>query len=482
MRRNIILIRPIPMKREHYQFGKSAIPFGLLYLAEALIGDGYNVNIIDNKDLTATLIDVGKFTNLSTIAFGISTMSGSQLENAMQIATELKKTYKSIPIIWGGVHPTYCTKQTIESDLVDYVIFGEGERSLPMLLKLILNNKFNDNIAYPGIARKINDKISIGPNIGYTSLSKKCFNIPYHLVDMNMYCRKLNIGADREFFVWTSRGCPFKCRFCSNSNTIWSNRRVRLHSIENIVNDVKILTERFGADLINFSDENFILSEERLISIFDALRHEGIKTKYKFTGRVDQLLKLRRTTYEMLKEEGVICIGFAPESGSQKILNYMGKGITVNQIYEINEILSVHGFFKSTNILIGTPEETKDDLYLTLKLVCYLARSSINYPSPFPFSLNKYIPLPGTEMYLDAINKGFKPPQDLEDWTYFDFEDIERTLARIRPWITPEYYYQYFSKAISLIENLNDSMQGLGSDREKIKKNIRQYACCVSSG
>ena len=72
-------------------------------------------------------------------------MSGSQLENAMQIATELKKTYKSIPIIWGGVHPTCCIKETIESDLVDYVIFGEGEQSLPMLLKLIINNEFNDN-------------------------------------------------------------------------------------------------------------------------------------------------------------------------------------------------------------------------------------------------------------------------------------------------------------------------------------------------
>lgn len=478
MRSNIILIRPIPMKREHYQFGKPAIPFGLLYLAEALMGDGYHVNIIDNKDLTATLIDVDKFTDSSTVAFGIFTMSGSQLENAMQIATELKKTYKGIPIVWGGVHPTCCIKETIESDLVDYVIFGEGERSLPMLLKLIINNEFNDNIDYPGIARKVNDKISIGPNIGYTPLSKKCFNIPYHLVDMNMYYRKLNIGADREFLVWTSRGCPFQCRFCSNANTIWSNRRVRLHSIENIVNDVRILIERFGADLINFSDENFILSEKRLISIFDALRHEGIKVKYKFTGRVDQLLKLKTTTYEMLKEEGVICIGFAPESGSQKILNHMGKGITINQIYEINEILSLHGFFKSTSFLVGTPEETKEDLYLTLKLVCNLARTSMN--CPFPFSLNKYIPLPGTEMYLDAINKGFKPPQHLEDWIHFDFEDIEMTLSRIRPWITPEYYYHYFSKAIGLIEDLNDSMQGSGSDREQIYKNINQIEAIIS--
>lgn len=457
------------MKGEDYDGGKFSLPFGLLYLAESLINANYNVDIIDTKDNDSVLKEVDKLIRPSTIAIGISTMSGSQLRNSIQVAETLKKRYEDIPIIWGGVHPTCLTTQTLESDLVDYVIFGEGEKSLPLLLKFI-EHGFDDRIDYPGIARKIKNRNSIGPDIGYTNL-RRLFNLPYHLIYMDMYSRKLNIGCEREFYVWTSRGCPFRCRFCSNSSSIWPNTRVRLHPIQNIINDIKTLIKKYRADLIHFADQNFILNEKRLLNIFNALNYEGINLKYRFSGRVDQLLKLSHSTFILLKEAGVINISFASESGSQKVLDYMGKGITVEQIYEINDILTEHGFFKSTNFLVGTPGETKDDLKLTLKLICDLAKSSID--SPYPFSVYKYIPLPGTEMYSDAIKLGFRPPERLEDWVYFDFSDMEQSLATVRPWINIDYY-NYLSKATSLVENLNYSMIGINSDISKINENINK--------
>ena len=90
MSRHIIFIRPLPMKREEYNQGKLVLPFGLLFLSESLINNGYNVDIIDSSN-GELLRDVERIINDSTLAIGISTMSGTQLANAIQIAMQLKK-------------------------------------------------------------------------------------------------------------------------------------------------------------------------------------------------------------------------------------------------------------------------------------------------------------------------------------------------------------------------------------------------------
>ena len=466
--KHVIIIRPLPME-DILKDGKLHPPLGSLYLARSLIDSGYYVSLIDQPN-EETLQEIQKIVSKHTIGFGISSMSGTQLKNALIIAGKLKSKYPDIPLIWGGVHATSLPEQTLKHPLVDYIVWGEGEEIFPVLLNAIQSNNLDSLNEIPGIGFENGDKPVLNLKSGYTDLGK-IFNLPYDLLDMNRYARELVLGAKRAFPILTSRGCPYKCRFCSNSSRDWPNK-VRFHTIDHIVNDIRNLVEEYRADLITFNDENFLLSEKRFIKILEALKSEGITVKLRFAARIDQLLKLKETTWELMKNSSVVNIGIAPESGSQKILDYMGKNLNLDQVYQADDLINKFGFYKSFNFLICTPEETKEDLNLTLKLVSNLARSSLDSPYPFG-TLHKYIPLPGTEMYYDAIESGFVPPDILDDWTRFDFENLDKTRDTVRPWISKDYFI-YVNTAINLIEKLNLSMKGQGADKKVILDNIKE--------
>lgn len=463
-KKHIIIIRPFPMKNE-LRIETLSIPLGPLYLAHSLLNSGYKVSIVDANNEEA-LDQIDKEFSEDTLCFGISTMSGTQLKNAVFIAKKLKEKYPSIPLVWGGVHVTALPKETLENELVDYIVWGEGEDTTPILLNAIKNNDLDSLEGVAGIGFKKNNKLFIGKNSGYTSL-EQYFKLPYYLLDMDRYIRGLMIGATREIPIWTSRGCPFGCKFCSNSSKTWPNTKVRFHTIEHVVNDVKTLVGRYGIDMITFGDENFFWNEKRLVDILKGIRKEGIFVKYRFLTRIDLLLKIKEETWQVLKDNGLAAIVTGPESGSQRILDYMGKGITVEQIYKVDQLLTKYEFYKTYNILICTPEETREDLNLSLKLILDLASTSTN--SPYPIALNKYIPLPGTEIYEDAIKKGFKSPKNLDEWGKFDFEDIDKTRGIVRPWIFDQDF-SYIQEAISLVDKLNNEFKGPKANLESINR------------
>lgn len=252
---------------------------------------------------------------------------------------------------------------------------------------------------------------------------------------------------------------------------------MRNHSIEHIVRDAGILHRKYGADCINFADEGFLQNERRFVQLLKSIRNEGIQVTFRFSARIDILLRLHQETWELMKEYGVIGITTAPESGSQRMLNYMGKGITLGQIYKADALLTKYKMFKSFNILVCTPSETIEDLKATLLLLCNLAETSKYCPSPLG-TLHKYIPLPETKMFEDAIAKGFKPPDKLEDWGYFDFEDVRGTRSIVRPWLL-ECDYDYIEMATALVEKLNNEFIGEGANEGLIDQRIRDIRSII---
>ncbi|HAZ10624.1 MAG TPA: hypothetical protein DCY56_05925 [Candidatus Omnitrophica bacterium] len=473
----VIIINPLPLLS---QMRNSALflPLGALYIADALLDAGYNVSII-NTDNEKALAEIKKIISKNLLCFCISTMSGTQLINAVVIAKALKTKYIGVPLIWGGPHITALPRQTLESNLVDYICWGEGEETISPLLDSIKSNNNASLFNMPGIGFKNKKSIIVGKNAGYSYLLK-IFHLPYHLLDMSKYSRQLAIGAEKEFPILTSRGCPFRCKFCSNSSVLWPNTKIRFHTIDNIVNDIKTLVREYGADMITFADDGFLYSEKRLINILSAVREEGIVVKYRFAARADLLLKLKEETFSFMKEHGVVAIGFAPESGSQKILDYLGKNITIEQIYRIDRVLSRYKFYKNYNFMVCSPRETMEDLKLTLRMILDLARTSMYSPYPFG-TLFKYIPLPGTELYEDAIKFGFKPPQTLNQWGEFDHRDIFDSIDRVRPWARKKNLV-YMQKAIELVERLNFQMIGEGYDKRVVSEIFKEMDNLIERG
>lgn len=464
MSRLVVIVNPLPMHTKML-CGSLYMPYGPLYLAESLMRHGYQPVIINDTN-DATVERIAELPE-PPLCVGISTMSGRQLANAIAIAKELKMFFPGMPLVWGGVHGTALPEQTSQSELVDILVCGEGEDVFPKVVKAIEDDNIESLVGTPGIGMRDGDKTIIGDNSGYTDISSRAIAVPYELLDMPRYSRELLIGPRREYPVWTSRGCPFRCRFCSNGSKTWPNTKMRFHSIEHVVKDVHTLHFQYGADCITFADEGFLQNQDKFLSLLQAIKDDGISVKYRFSARVDLLLRLRDSTWEALKEYGVIGISTAPESGSERVLKSMGKGITLNQIYAVDNLLTKHGFFKAFNVLICTPDETIDDIRDTMRMLLNLAKTSTYCPYPLG-TLHKYIPLPGTEMFDDAIKRGLQPPNRLEEWVDYDIEDAMGRRSSVRPWIT-DADSQFINKAIIAMESLNNCFTGPSADDAAIE-------------
>lgn len=460
-----VLIYP-PVNINMYT-GAAAIPLGGLYLADALFKQGFSVAILDGstEDTRSRLRNlVGR----RTMAIGVSALSGVQLRNALILANNMRRDYPGIPIIWGGSHVTAVPQQTLASDLVDYIVWGEGEVPLPQLLSSI--RRGGGGLAdVSGIGYKTNGRHYLNPTRGYTALNDP-FHLPYHLLDMERYARKLSIGLQRCFSVFSSRGCPFHCRFCSNPSSTWSNRRMRYHPVEHILGDISVLVDQYRADGITFGDENFFVHEKKVVEICQALIAARFGVAFRAAGRADLLSRLRESTWRLLKDAGFVGIAVGVESGSQRMLDIMGKGTTLAQIRRTDELLTDYGFYKTYNFLTCVPGEDVDDVKATLKLIVELARTS--HTSPYPFgTLHKYIPLPGTELYDVAIQHGLIPPTSVDGWANFDFVDFMEASRVVRPWLGG-HMLRFVNRANELIEDLNGSFIGRELDKHEVSQKI----------
>ena len=103
------------------------LPIGGLYLAHSLLKSDFDINIINEFDYEDIISSIDRSVSDTTVAFGLSVVSGRVIDDALKIAKYLRNTYPGRPIIWGGPHPSALPEQTLESNLVDYVIAGEGE-------------------------------------------------------------------------------------------------------------------------------------------------------------------------------------------------------------------------------------------------------------------------------------------------------------------------------------------------------------------
>ncbi len=443
-------------------------PLGGLYLAESLIRKGYTVSIIDD-DIEECFRHLRTIISDDTIAIGISSMSGTQLENALKIAGFIKDSFSNIPVIFGGAHATALPKQTLDCDLVDYIVYGEGEQSLPYLLEAIKSGSELKNI--DGIGYKTKNKVIINDKIDYTPLSNRIYSLPYHLIDTGSYSRKLNIGVNKCFRVYSSRGCPFRCRFCSNSSILWPNTKIRYHTIEHVLKDISTLANQYGADCITFADEIFIFDEKRLIDICKAIITNGMNwIKYRASARIDTISRLHEDTFLLMKKAGFVGINIGIESGSEKVLSILGKNYKLDKIYSVDETLSRHGFYKTYNFMTCVPGENIEDVKDTVTLMLNLFESSKYCPFPIGV-MAEYLPLPNTELFEEVVKYGWNPPDDIRGWTNLQNNpnDISEKIQRI--WVDDQMW-EYVQEANKQLLALDSLFTGPTADNNIIDKQI----------
>jgi radical SAM superfamily enzyme YgiQ (UPF0313 family) len=384
-------------------------PLGLAYLAAYLkkYSDISDIVIIDKEDKIKGI----KREKPDIIGIGAMTY---EFPEAKLLAEEIKKKF-DIPIILGGHHITLMPNHFLNPPF-DVVVLGEGERTLVELMQI-----FERNGSFPikelrntkGIIfrndRNANEMTPTRP------LIEPLDEIPYparDLLKMKEYYLTLRKTVFGKLGIYgqmiTSRGCPYKCTFCSTT-LFW--RRPRFHSAEYVVGEMKHLIERYDVDVILIFDDLFIANKKRIAEIAELMEKEGINEKIKLyvfgrTSLIDiELLK-------NLKRMNVVMMEFGLESGSEKVLAYLKKGqVTVEENRKALELCKKFGIRTNGSLIIGSPEETEEDLKQTLSLL-----KDKNLDVAHVCQLTPY---PGTEVWEYAKKMGI-----VSDDPNFDLKKI----------------------------------------------------------
>jgi len=321
---------------------------------------------------------------------GMSVLTFNLLD-CLEAANRIKHKNKNIKICFGGFHPTLYPRETCELEPVDFVVIGEGEETFSELIMHLSSERMLSNIGeIDGLAWKDSDGTVIinSPRNLIDDLDK--LGLPAHdLIDISKYSHALSSGAYTAY-IQTSRGCPFNCRFCDMRMT-----KFRSRSVGHVFHEIRVLLER-GVKEIFFLDDTITVNKKRLISLCQMLLHEKIKIKYKISSRVNTI---DEEMLYYLKKSGCVRIHFGVESGSQRILNTLQKGITIEQIIHAFDITKRSGMATYAYLMIGIPTETADDLTETLSLVRRIRPDYVTYSICTPF--------PKTQMYQDLLHEGY---------------------------------------------------------------------------
>lgn len=403
---DIILIMPTANR---YDTVSLRVPNGLLAVAAVVSREGYDVKIIDMKidnNWQNTLKDsIGP----STICAGITCSTGRMIDSALKVASCVRDISPELPIVWGGPHPTLLPEQTLENPLVDIVVINEGDYIFYDLVKALSGN--GDLSGVKGIGFKENGHIKINPPAALVENLDELPLPPYHLVDVSRYST-LSIDNLPSLDIFSSRGCPYNCGFCSTPVT--SKRHWRANSVEYMISNVSLLYEKYGVRTFYFADDNFMVDLKRIDRFLDALKESGMKIYWGTQGlRVDTINRMSPELLDKIESSGCKELSVGVESANPEILGQIEKGINVDDVLRANKKLTGRNFAVKFNMIIGFPGESIKSIEETVKLALRLYKENKN--TWFPFNI--YTPFPGTPMFKLAASHGFNPPEKLEQWS-----------------------------------------------------------------
>lgn len=383
------------------------LPLAVLSACSGLIGE-FKVKIIDQRIFDDWEQILEKELKTKPLCVALSSMTGSQIFYALQVSRYVKEDHPEIPIVWGGMHPTLMAEQTLKHPDIDFIIVGEGEIAFRNLVRELAGKKQFEKVG--GLAWKDKEgTIHINPEGELPDLNQLP-PIPYDLVNIEDYTtptQYLFPTVKRLLPFQGSRGCPYKCTFCSEPAL---TRTYRMMKPELFIERTMELVHRYNLNHITFYDEEFFVNPKWATRIAELIN--GQYTWW-VQSRADDMLKV---DLKKMEKYGMLVVAPGIESGSNRILKWINKNETVDQFIECNQRLAQTSIIPQYNLIIGFPSETTEEVNetidLTLKLLEDNPRAIINSFSPFT-------PLPGTKLLEISRNEyGFKEPEKLEGWIH----------------------------------------------------------------
>ena len=450
----IVLIYP----RTGFDIGGAiASPHSLLTVAAPLKVRGYRVTIIDARVNRFWKESLKEAIKRRPLCLGISSMTGSQIGYSLKMMDYIRALDREIPIVWGGPHATIVPEETLSHASIKAVVVGEGEETFLELVEALSNKTQLSKIK--GLAFKSPGQVVVNPPRPLLDMDT-LLPTPWELIKIEDYIhrdfyledsrRVLDIGQ-------TSRGCPYNCGFCCSATI--RKRKWRPMSIEKAMEKIVGEVRRFKLDSIWIRDDNFFIDEDRLKKICQGIIRADLKIHWYSSGtRVDNFLNLSGETIELLKKSGANVLKFGAESGSNRILKLMEKGIKVEETFKANLLAKRFGLIPAFSFMAGFPTETFEEIEMTIEAI---KKIKMDNPRAITESICIYTALPGTPLYPLALTHGLKAPSTLDEWARWNFHEAD--IKGRNPWFSREDQKRlgnltYISSLANVVPYLSDSI------------------------
>lgn len=327
-----------------------------------------------------------------------------------ELVPRIRELFPHAVIVAGGPHPSGAPEQSLrENPGLDYVVKGEGEEALEMLVRALL-------------AGDLAVREGSIPNLVYLKGGRVVFN-RHKLIDVDQYgppaweqlhperYPPVQHGtfhkSTRVVPIITSRGCPYDCTYCAGRQI--TGRKIRRRSITSVVDEIEFLQKRYGFEEFIIEDENFTFYKEHVIGFSREIRNRGIKCFFSFPGGI-RIDRIDEEIVRALKEMGTYMVTVGIESGSPATLKAMKKSWDFDEVLRNIRLLKKYGLIVQGSFILGFSGETGDDIRAT---VDFALRSGIDQAY-----FGNYMPLPGSEDFTRLLEKGELDMEKI-DWSAY---------------------------------------------------------------
>jgi radical SAM superfamily enzyme YgiQ (UPF0313 family) len=398
----VLLIRPdfTDPRYALKNFGLRHLPLGLLYLATVLKARGHEPVIFDESVEDGGGEAAIERTRPDLVGITVPTPLAGR---AAGIASHAKE--KGFRVVIGGPHVSAFPRSVLDVIPADIAVAGEGEDTLPEIADGVALEEIR------GIAYRSGDQVL---ETASRDLQMNLDSIPIpdrSLVNLELYRGDVEYGiplerGERIFRLIASRGCKFECTFCARHTTF--GRIPRFRSAGNVLEEIGLCIRQYGARKLIFMDDTFTADEAFVQELCEGIMREKMDVRWGCITRVDVPASLM----ELMRKAGCILLEMGVESGSERVLKSIKKGISVPQAVKAFKTAHALGIKTKVFFIVGFPGETEEDLEESIKAAKAIGADYL--------WAAMYTPLPGSDLYEAA------PEPDLGEDNFFFSRDPEK--------------------------------------------------------
>lgn len=395
------------------------MPLSLVAVGSSLDPERYDVRVIDGRlerDAPASVLSEID----DALCLGVSVLTGAPIHDALRISRLVKERRPDLPVVWGGWHPSLFPLDTLSEPSVDITVQAQGEETFRELVDCFAEG--TDYTGVRGTSTRVDGKPRRNPPRQLTDMNQfPEYN--YSLIPVERY---FQLKGERQLDYISSTGCFFRCAFCADP-FVYNRRWVAL-SPERIGEETEQLWRRHHFTDLSFQDETFFTYPKHVTAIAEEFLNRGVRFTWTATLRADQAHRIPDEMFELCVRSGLRRVMIGVESGSQQMLDWLTKDITIEQVFEAAEKCVRFNVGAIFPFIVGFPGETDESVRDSLAMIKRLRAMSPYFETPVFY----FKPYPGSRITADVVDNGYRLPSTLEEWADFDF------IGSSGPWVTPE--------------------------------------------